>query len=188
MPIFAPLILAVAIAAYEMPEQKEEILNPIDSFFLQMDDVIDFQQSTMSMVLKGFFVGTAWRAELENFYEILAGMTKNDFVRETLSAEIYHFRQYIQHRAEISAMLDASNAFWGNDEDLGFGSLGGISRSWSIARSYREKALELLERLQLLTTGVQFLSAGNSSDFSFFVFNLEEFYDWMKAEFPGLWR
>jgi len=84
-------------------------------------------------------------------------------------------------------MLDASGAFLGDDAgDLGFGSLARISRSWTVAQGYRSKALDLLGRLQRLNATNSF--DGNKEDFSYFIFEAEDFLEWMKQEFPELWR
>ncbi|MCL2753685.1 MAG: hypothetical protein FWE44_06015 [Defluviitaleaceae bacterium] len=168
-------------------EESFAEINPIDRFFAEIESEIDFQVSTGSMVVNGFVVATAWKAEIENAYEILISMTQNDFVKETLHNEMHHYMEYVRNLAEINAMIDASNAFWYDyDDDLLFGSLARITRSWRIAQMYRDKALSLLERLQVVNSGWH--QFDGRLDFSLFVFDAEDFLEWMKQEFPELWR
>lgn len=181
------LIAELKIALDEQAEAAYTALkNPIDQFFADIDDEVYFHDTTWSMVLYGVVVAEAWRAELENFRGILLSRTENEFVKETLNNEIYHFMEYTRNRAEMGAMLDASNAFGDDVEGLSFGSLARITRSWIIAEGYRSMALSLLGRIQMLDSGHQF--GGNQHDFSAFVFDAEYFIDWMRQEYPVLWR
>jgi len=180
-----PMLLAVALMTCDAPHRSNEILNPIDCFFARFEREfdIDFDASTMSMMLHATLVGTAWHNEMVNFAEILASMAANDYVREVLYNEIYHFRQTLQYRAEIEAMIDASNAFGSSNDELSFGSLAMVTRNWSIARGYRDKALDLLVRLQRLHGTNQ---TSNPYDFSFFSFCEEDFMAWVEEMLPGL--
>jgi len=167
-------------------EENFTVLNPIDSFFAEIEHEVYFHDTTWSMVVHGVVVGTAWRAEMENFYAILVSRIQNELVKEALRNEIHSYTKYIHDRAEIHAMLDGSNAFFDDADGLYFGAIARITRSWVIAQGYRDKALDLLSRLQRLETGHQFDS--NNDDFSYFTFDAEDFLEWMKQEYPALWR
>ena len=166
-------------------EENFTVLNPIDSFFAEIRDELYFHDTTWTMIVEGVVIATAWRAEMENFHAILMSRTQNELVKETLNNEIYHFMEYTRSRAEIHAMLDASSAFRDDADDLHFGSLARITRFWVIAQGYRSMALDLLVRLQRLG-GRQFDK--NYYDFSYFIFDAESFLEWMKQEYPELWR
>ena len=174
--------------AYEQPQEVVPAVNPIEQFFRDLDKEVDFQRSTWTMVVNGVVVAAAWRAEMENLVEILMSRTQNEFVKEVLQSEIYHHTKYIQSRAEMSAMLAASNAFWDYDYFLNFGSLGSITRSLAIAEGYRNKALELMDRVQMLSMGGGWQQFPDHQDFLLLIFNAEEFLGWIKEEYPELWR
>ena len=168
------------------PKDNHMPLNPIDSFFAEIEQEVDFHNTTWSMVTNGVVVAAAWKTEMEHFYELLISRTQNNFVRETLHNEIHHYMEYIQNFAEMHAMLYASNAFLDDEDGLFWGSFSAVSHSWTIAQGYRSKALDLLDRLQRLDSSHQINS--NSTDFSYFIFNTEDFLEWMKENYPELWR
>lgn len=168
-------------------EEASHPLNPIDNFFAEIEGKHRLMDgSTQGMVVYGVIYAQAWRAEMENFRDILLSRTQNDFVAETLNHEIYYFLKYISHQAEIEAMLSASNAFWEHDYELSFGSLARIVRNSVIADGYRTMALELFRRLQILDFGWH--QWDGQEDFSYFVFNEEEFREWIDQEFSWIWR
>ncbi|MCL2620200.1 MAG: hypothetical protein FWD97_04610 [Defluviitaleaceae bacterium] len=176
------------VALLEAPsEETSPALNPIDSFFAEIENEHRLMDgNTHNMVVYSVILAQAWRAEMENFRDILLSRTQNDFVAETMNDEIYHFLQYISHLAEIEAMISASNAFWEDDYGLFFGSAGRIVRSGVIADGYRTMALELFRRLHILDfTEHQW---DGREDFSYFVFNEEHFREWIDEEFPWIWR
>jgi len=62
--------------------ESSTLLNPIDRFFAEIEHEVYFHDTTWSMVVYGFVVGTAWKAEMDNFHEILLSMTQNDFKKK----------------------------------------------------------------------------------------------------------
>jgi len=173
-------------------EEIADESNPIDRFFSEIADTLPrLHDSTHnSMVVHSVLIGTAWRAEVEHLRDILSDMTWNDFAKETINDMIYHYREYTQHQAEVWAMITATNAFddWGGiaNDGIFYGSLARIVRSAVIADGYRDLALELLGLIEITSSAGQQVT--EQSDFSIFVFDEEDFLDWMKEEHPWLWE
>jgi len=168
-------------------EETSPALNPIDSFFAEIEGEHHLMDgSTRSMIAYNVILAQAWRAEMENSRDTLLSRTQNDFVAETLNDEIYHFLRYISHRAEFEAMIFASNAFWGDDYYLLFGTLGRVIRNSVIADGYRTMALELFRRLHFSEFTRH--QRDGLENFSYFVFNEEQFREWIDEEFPWIWR
>ena len=184
---FAASASYTAVQEEDITAQADPLdLNPIDRFFAEIENEVYFHETTNGMAIQGHVIATAWKAEMENFLEITLSKTNHELVKEILQNEMHHYVEYVHNRAEIWAMIDASSAFGGSTDDLGWGSLARITRSHVIARGYREKALDLFDRLHWINSPQQF--DGKSYDFSYFVFDAENFLKWMKEEYPLLFR
>ena len=104
------------------------------------------------MVVHGVLTSQAWQAEVEHLSALLLGMIDNSFVAETIYSLVYHRRESIHHVAQLWAILDWSDAFWGASggrDDLHFGSIARLSVSSMLGRCYRDLALDLLRMTHL---------------------------------------
>jgi|GEM_PF-6829085 len=161
------------LAEFEAEELAEQ--NRLDKFFDELHGEIHLN-TTLDMVSWGTILASVWRAEMLHFYEILAGLTQNEFVRKELQSEKQTFAEYLRHRAEIEALLVGSNAFWEDDEILSVGSIARVVRQSEIAHGYREKALQLYSRLDMLRQNPQF------------IFDANAFYEHIRQEFSFFWE
>jgi hypothetical protein len=158
----------------EQTEQTEPAEpNPIDEFFDELSGAIHLD-TTLSMVSFGTIYSSVWRAEMDNLYEILMGLTQNEFVRAQLYGEKRYFEQYSRYRAEIEALLRGSNAFLEDDEILSVGSIVRVLRPTEIAYRYRDKVLQLYNRLDRLGQNPQFIFNADASNAHI----RQEFYWW----------
>jgi len=162
----------------DLPAQEDFLeRHPIDSFFIEMALEI-VPSSASDMVRYSVIVREAWKAEMDNFYEILINQTQSEFVREWLYNERHYYTEYLQNRAELEARLhDGVDVFWGTDDDIHvYSTMRRITRVSSVAEGYREKALELFDRLYDMGMNPQF------------IFDEEDYRREMQQEFPHLWE
>jgi len=147
--------------------------NPIDSFYYEMAQII-MPTSTFEMVRFEVLFGLAWRAEMDNFYEYLLSQTQSEIVANLLDGEKYYYVEYIYKRAELEALLIGSTAFWTEDKNISVGTITSVIYVARRAEMYREKALELYNRLNDLGMNPQF------------IFNEEYHIEKLQQEFPNL--
>ena len=162
----------------DLPAQEDFFeRHPIDSFFIEMAQEI-VPSSASEMVRYSVIVREAWKAEMDNFYEILINQTQSEFAREWLYNERHYYIEYLQNRAELEARLhDGVDVFWGTDDDIHvYSTMRRITRVSSVAEGYREKALELFDRLYDMGMNPQF------------IFDEGDYRREIQQEFPHLWE
>jgi len=160
-----------------LPVQEDSLKqHPIDIFFIEMAQEL-VPTSTSDMVRYSVIVRAAWKAEIDNFYEILINQTQSEFVREWLYNERHYYTEYLRNRAELEALRhDGPYAFFDDGSLHVYSSMRRIERVSLMAEGYREKALELFDRLYEMGMNPQF------------IFDEEDYRKEIQQEFPHLWE
>lgn len=149
--------------------------NPIDSYFSEMSKLMSYDYTTVAMMTFANISCSAWQAEMDNCYETLKSKIKDENYLIAVDNDRDSYVEYLKNNAEIDVLLNASGAFYG-EEDVWVGTLGHILRPSSIERGYREKTKELFNIL---------IEIGETPEF---VFSPEKYEELLRQEFEHVWQ
>lgn len=141
--------------------------NTIDDFFNMMAMKI-VPTTTYEMLMFETLISEAWKSEMLNCYEVIKSKTTGNKIHELLNSERDSYIKYIKNKAEIDIYY-SSGVFDGGDVMLG--SLHNVDKVCILSDGYKEKTIELMERLK---------DIGNEPTF---IFDKDKFYAKLKEEF-----
>jgi hypothetical protein len=150
--------------------------NPIDRFFMENNAAA--AGGTYEMTSYTSIHAEAWKAEMENCYEILKSHAINDVVRQFVADDKVAAINEIEAYANLNVLFGGTNAFEGSSEvsfmgeDLSMNTSTNVSRMSYWVDGYREKTKELFEQLEKISSTPEF------------IFSEDDYYQRLKQDFP----
>ncbi len=141
--------------------------NMIDDFFEVMATKI-VPTTTYEMLMFDTLISEAWKTEMLNCYEVIKSKTADKKIHKLLDSERDSYIEYIKNKAEIDIYY-GSGVFEGEDAMLG--TLSNVDRVCILSDGYKQKTIELIERLKSI------------GDKPTFIFDRDKFYAKLKGEF-----